>query len=198
MVKEERYLLALSAYVHNNPSDIEGYEGCPEEYEFSSLSIYLGLRRDPYELVDDGFIMSMFGKKPVKAREKYMKLVYICSDKKLKEDVEFSNEGTEYRSERRILVRNVKVEEIIEFIMDRMEVSQVKMRSKHSKSVVEAKALLVFLLRSLCNFKCSDICRILGNITQGRVSELSSLGIQLIDEERYRGIVEEFLDWYAA
>jgi hypothetical protein len=39
---------------------------------------------------------------------------------------------------------------------------------------------------------------VLGNITQARVSMLSSLGIRLIDEERYRGIVEEFMNCYAA
>jgi hypothetical protein len=39
---------------------------------------------------------------------------------------------------------------------------------------------------------------ILGNVTQGRVSMLSSIGIRLIDEERYRGIVEEFLNYFAA
>jgi hypothetical protein len=198
MVKDEKYLLALSAYVHNNPTDIEGYGSCPEKYEFSSLSIYLGLRRDPYELVDDGFIMSMFAKNPKAAREKYMKLVYICSEEKIKEDIEFTNEGTEYRSERRILVRNINAEEIIQFVMDKMGVSQAKLRSKHCKRVVEAKALLVFLYRSLCNFKCSDICRMLGNITQSRVSVLSSIGIRLMDEKRYEDIVEEFLECYGA
>jgi REP element-mobilizing transposase RayT len=198
MIKDEKYLLALSAYVHNNPTDLEGYEKCLESYEFSSLSVYLGLRKDPYELVDDGFIMSMFGKNSKIARENYMKLVYMCDDKKIKEDVEFTNEGTEYRSERRILVRNIKADEIIQFIMAKMGVTMVKLRSKHSKSIIEAKALLVFMMRSLCNFKCSDICRLLGNVTQGRVSMLSSLGIKLMDEEQYRGIVEEFLEFYAA
>ncbi|MDF2673149.1 MAG: hypothetical protein K0R09_1414, partial [Clostridiales bacterium] len=37
-----------------------------------------------------------------------------------------------------------------------------------------------------------------GNITQGRVSMLSSIGIRLMDEERYGGIVEEFLKSYAS
>jgi hypothetical protein len=196
MIKDEKYLLALSAYVHNNPIDLEGYDRCPENYEFSSLSIYLGLRHDPYELVDDGFIMSMFGNSPRAAREKYIKLVYLCCDK-IKEDIEFKNEGTEYRSERKILVRNVKAEEIIEFIICKMGVSDLKMYSKHSRKVVEAKALFVFLTRSLCNYKCSEICKVLGNITQARVSMLSSLGISLLDDERFKDIIREFLDYYA-
>jgi hypothetical protein len=197
-VKDDRYLMSLSAYVHNNPTDIEGYGDCPEKYEFSSLSAYLGLRHDPYDLVDNEFIMSMFGSSPKAAREKYIRLVYLCNDEKIREDIEFLNEGTEYRSERRILVRNIKAKEIIDFIMSRMEVSDLKLRTKHSRSATEAKAILVFLMRSLCNYKCSEICRVLGNITQGRVSMLSSIGIMLIDDERYKDIVMEFLDYYAA
>ena len=198
IVGDVNYLLALSAYVHNNPTDIKGYAECPEKYEFSSLAVYLGLRQDPYELVEDDFVMSMFGSNPKTARERYIKFVYICNDKKLIKDIEFKDEKTEYRSERTILVREIKSEEIIKFIINKMGVSQIKLRSKHSKSVVEAKALLVFMMRSLCNYKCSNICRILGNITQGRVSMLSSIGIRLIDEEKYSGIVEEFLNCYAA
>jgi REP element-mobilizing transposase RayT len=198
MVLDERYLLTLSAYVHNNPTDIKGYERCPEKYEFSSLSIYLGLRHDPYELVDDGFVMSLFGSNPKEVRERYMRLVYICGDKKIKQDIEFTNEGTEYRSERKILVRNVEAKKIVEFIINKTGVSDIKLHSKNSKNVVEAKALLVFMMRSLCNYKCSSICSMLGNITQGRVSMLSSLGIELVDDEKYRGIVKEFLDCYAS
>lgn len=198
MVNDLSYLLALSAYVHNNPTDIRGYEDCPERYEFSSLAVYLGLRQDPYELVEDDFVMGMFGRDPKAARERYMKLVYTCNEKEIVKDVEFKNQKTEYRSERWILIRNIKAEEIVRFIMDKMGVSKIKLYSKNSKNVVEAKALLVFMMRSLCNLKCSSICRILGNITQARVSMLSSLGISLIDEERYRGIVEEFMSCYAA
>jgi REP element-mobilizing transposase RayT len=198
MVMDERYLLTLSAYIHNNPTDVTGFEGCPEKYEFSSLSIYLGLRHDPYELVDDGFIMSMFGENPKAAREKYIKLVYMCSDENIKKDIEFTDEGTEYRSQRKILVRNVKLKEIVEFIINKTGVSERKLHSKNSRSAVEAKALLVFMMRSLCNCKCSSICGVLGNITQGRVSMLSSLGIRLIDDGRYSNIINEFMDCYAA
>ena len=198
IVDDENYLIALSAYIHNNPTAIKKYEDCPEKYEFSSLSVYLGLRQDPYELVEDGFIMGMFSNNPKVAREKYMKLVYMCNDEKIIEDIEFTNEETEYRSQRWMLIRNIKADEIIKFIIEKMGVSKIKLHSKHCKGVVEAKALLVFMMRSLCNYKCSSICMVLGNITQARVSTLSSLGIRLIDEERYRGIVEEFMNCYAA
>jgi REP element-mobilizing transposase RayT len=197
IIDDENYLFALSAYVHNNPTDIKGYEDCPEKYEFSSLSVYLGLKQDPYELVDDSFIMGMFGDNKRIARENYRKLVYMCNDEKVIEDIEFVDEPTEYRSGRRILIRNINADEIIKFIISKMGISKLKLHSKHCKGVIEAKAIIVFMMRSLCNYKCSYICKVLGNITQGRVSMLSSIGIGLIDEERYGGIVEEFLNCYA-
>jgi hypothetical protein len=84
--------------------------------------------------------------------------------------------------------------------MEKVEecMTPVHVYSKHSKNLIEAKALFVFLTRCLCNYKCSEICRILGNITQGRVSMLSSHAIKLIDDDRFGDIIREFLDYYAA
>jgi len=53
IVKDDRYLISLSAYIHNNPMDIPKYNTCPEKYCFSSLAVYLGLRQDSFELSDD-------------------------------------------------------------------------------------------------------------------------------------------------
>lgn len=197
MVLDEKYLLTLSAYIHNNPIEILEYKDCPEIYEFSSLSVYLGLRRDPYELVDDGFIMNLFGNSSKTARENYLRFVFKCSDNKINENIEFENDGTQYKSERKILVRDFSSEKIVDFISSRMNVSRVTLRTKHSRNLIEAKALLVFLMRSLCNYRCSDICKLLGNVTQARVSKLSCIGIEMISREmKYNGIVEEFIECY--
>ncbi len=198
MVQDDNYLIALSAYVHSNPTSIKKYEDCPEKYEFSSLSVYLGLKQDPYELIDDGFLMSMFGPNSKIARKNYAKLVYMCTDEETIKHIEFEDEGTEYKSCRRILVRKINADEIVKFIMNKFQVSKVKLQFKYCRSTKEAKAIMVFMMRSLCNFKCSTICSILGNITQARVSTLSSLGIELIDDQRYRAIVEEFMSYYCA
>jgi putative transposase len=199
IVVDQKYLITLSAYIHNNPIDMPEYELCPEKYEYSTLAVYLGQRQDPYELVDDGFIMSLFGKSSKTAREKYLKFVLMSSDSSLEYDVEFENEGTEYKSERKILVRDFSAEKIMEFIASKVNVSRTKLYAKHSRKLTEAKALAVLLMRSLCNFKCSEICCILGNITQGRVSKLSSIGIDLIDrDERFKRILYEFIECYGA
>jgi putative transposase len=194
IITDDRYLFAVSAYIHTNPMSIEKYKDCPEKYNFSSLSIYLGIRPDPYYLISSSFVLSLFGNSPKSAREKYMKFIYKCSDEKLLREVEFEGEKTEYRSYRTILARNQSVEEIIDYIALKMNISKVKLHMKNSKAIVEAKALLVLLMRCVCNYKCSDICRTLGNITQSRVSKLCSIASELIDkEEKYRRIVEVFI-----
>lgn len=195
IITDDRYLFTVSAYIHNNPVDIEEYKECPEEYEFSSLAIYLGLRYDPFDLVSTSFVLSLFGRNPKSARERYKRFVLNCSDKYLKPEVEFEDEETEYKSNRKILARNHKPEDIIDYIAEKMNISKLKLHMKNSREAVEAKAILVLLMRSLCNHKCSKICSILGNITQSRVSRLCSIASELIEKnEKHRLLVEEFIN----
>ncbi|MDF2675637.1 MAG: transposase IS200-family protein [Clostridiales bacterium] len=67
IVGDDRYLIALSAYIHNNPSDIRGYENNPEDYYYSSLGVYLGLRKDESDIIDEEFILNLFGKDIIKS-----------------------------------------------------------------------------------------------------------------------------------
>lgn len=194
VIDDERYLFAASAYIHMNPMDIDKYKDCPEEYEFSSLSIYLGLRQDPFDLISTNFVLSLFGNNPKSARERYKNFIYKCGDKNFAEEVEFENEESEYKSYRTILARKYKAEDIIDFIVLKMNTSKLKLHMKNSRDVVEAKALLVLLMRCLCNHRCADICRVLGNITQSRVSKLCSIGVELIDKNiKYKNIINEFM-----
>lgn len=198
MVENEEYLITLSAYIHNNPLDIKRYRECPERFKFSSLAVYLGLRKDPYEILDVDFIMQLFGNDGATARKNYYRYVFVCNDRKLKEDIEFINEKTRYKSERHILVRNFKPDDIFEFISERTGVEKYRFQWKHRKDAVASRALAVILMRSLCNYRCSDICRLLGNITQSRVSKLGSIGFKLLNEdERYKNFLPEFVSHYA-
>ena len=142
--------------------------------------------------------MSLFGNNLKSARKNYYNLIFRCNEEKLKEEIEFEDEKTEYKSERKILVRNFKPEDVIEFIASKMNISKIHLHMKYSRKLVEAKALTVVLMRSLCNFKSSDISSILGNITQARISKLSTIGIELIGtEEKYENIIEDFIKCYA-
>ena len=198
IIENERYLKTVSLYVHNNPTDIAGYKTCPEKYSFSSLGIFIGKRRDSFGLVDYGFVMSLFGNTLKSARKNYYNLIFRCNEEKLKEEIEFQDEKTEYESGRTILVRNFKPDDILEFIALKLDILKLQLYMKYSRKLVHAKALTVVLMRSLCNLKSTDICSILGNITQARVSRLSSIGIELIGTDKnYKNIIEDFIKIYA-
>jgi len=198
IVGNDKYLKTLSLYIHNNPADIVEYRDCPEKYVFSSLAIFLGKMPDHFNLVDYMFVMSLFGRSPKKARLNYYDLLCKCGGENLKQDVEFEDEDTEYKSGRKLLIRNYNPEDIIEFISSRMNISKIYLSTKYSRKFVRAKALTVVLMKSLCNFKSSDISSTLGNITQARVSRLSTIGIDLIGtEEKYENIIDDFIKCYA-
>jgi len=202
IVHNDRYLKTLSLYLHNNPTDIIEYKDCPEKYVFSSLSIFLGKTQDLFNLVDYVFVMSLFGNTLKSARKTYFGLLFRANKEKSKEENEFKddleNGKTEYKSERKILVRNFKQEDIIEFIALKMNISKLQLYTKYSRKFVIAKALTVVLMRSFCNFKSREICSTLGNITQSRVSKLSTIGIDLIGtNEEYENIIDDFIKCYA-
>ncbi|MCB2292980.1 transposase [Clostridium algoriphilum] len=198
IVNNDRYLKTLSLYMHNNPTTIVEYKNCPEKYAFSSLAIFLGKRRDFFKLVDYSFIISFFGNTLKNARKNYYNLVFRCNEEKLKQEIEFEDEKAEYNNDRKILVRNFNPKDIIEFIASRMDISKIHLYIKYSRKFVHAKALAVVLMRSLCNFKSSDISSTLGNITQARVSKLSTIGIDLIgSNEKYENIIGDFIKSYA-
>lgn len=198
IINDERYIIALSAYIHNNPTDIKGYEKNPEKYEYSSLTVYLGLRKDPYDIVDEDFIMQLFGKTKSRARKNYGKLIALSKDEKILEEVEFKDEKTLYKSCRKILVRNFIIDDIIQYVSKKTNIDKINILMKNSRNTLEARALTVLLMRNLCNCKCSDMCKALGNITQGRVSKLCSIGLKIMNEnQKYKNIIIGFIEAYA-
>lgn len=56
-----------------------------EEYEFSRVGIYLGIRENRYDLIDESFLMSQFSNKEVNAKRPYLEFVKQCTDKNIKE-----------------------------------------------------------------------------------------------------------------
>ncbi|MDV3427030.1 MAG: transposase [Bacillota bacterium] len=199
VVGDENYLFTVSAYIHNNPTDIEGYENCPEEYKYSTFSVYLGLKEDLYGIVDEEFIMGIFNKNIKKAREKYYKFVMKCDDEYMKMQYEFKDEKGEYRSERSVLVRDFKAEEVMNFIEKYTDVDEKMLKWKYKRKAKESRALCVFLIRYYCDFTYKEICALIGRLTLSRVSELSNIGLKLIESnDRYKNILEDFIKEKAA
>ncbi|AVP66441.1 MULTISPECIES: transposase [Clostridium] len=194
IVESTNYLITLSAYIHNNPLQIRGYKECPERYKYSSLKVYLGMERDKTGLLDEDYIMQIFGHNPKKARKKYIQFVYMCDNEKLKEEGELENQKTEYRSEKTVLLRNFNSRDIIQFISEETEISRIMIYMKNNKKSKEARALTVLLMRCLCDYKVKDICKAIGNVTQPTVSRMCSSAVELIQKkEKYKNIINKFI-----
>jgi len=194
IVTDDKYLINLSAYIHNNPRDVHGYENGPEKYYFSSLAVYLGLRKDPFGIVDEKFILGLFGNDNKLSRQRYSRLVVLSIEFTPDKEVEFIDDKTEYKSYRKIMVREFEREDIIQFVANKTGVEKKKIHLKYIRKYVHAKALIVVLLKCYCNSSCSELCDIFGNITQAAVSRLCRIGLELVEsDDKYKKILEEFV-----
>lgn len=199
VVDNDNYLFTLSAYIHNNPTDIPGYEECPEKFKYSTLGMYLGLEKDLFGIVDEEFVMGFFSQNVKKAREKYYSFVMACNDETMAEHRDFKDELSEYRSERTVLERNFKPQEVMEFIESYTNVEEKMLKWKYKREAKECRALCVFLVRYYCDFTYKQICSLIGRLTLTRVSELSNIGLELVEGDgRYKNAMEDFIKFRVA
>jgi len=193
IVKDDRYLLTLSAYIHNNTKDLKRWNKSPEKYPYSSLSIYLGILEDKYNLVEYKFILELFDKILNNSRKKYIDFVGVNEKIEIKNDVEFRTEKSEYRSEKVKLSRDYTPDEIFDFVSDIASIHKHKIKSKYIRESSESKAIAVFLMRRFCDFTIKDICKVIGDISQSRVSTLCTKGLDILTSvEGYLDIIEKF------
>jgi REP element-mobilizing transposase RayT len=200
LVDDDNYLLNLTAYIHNNPKDIKGYENNVHKYNYSSLGIYLGIRSDKYNILNYVHILDYFSRDIIKARSVYVDLVnrlYCTANlEEIEKDIEFIPQSSEYRSERNIILRNMPVEEIVNYIS---KVSGIMFdpRLKHSRKNTEFKALFVIIMRSLTDTSLSEICNYFSNITLTNVWKLSEKGFNLLTTNiKYMNIINDLVSTY--
>lgn len=195
LITDDKYLIVLSAYIHRNPRDMKHFRDCMEKYSYSSLGIYLGIFKDNHSIVDESFILQYFSNNKSKAKNLYLKFFtgYSDSNCSISDEIEFTNEGSEYRSGRVILVRDYTPEEIIDFISSYIDMPFV-VNAKYNHINTELKSVCMVIMRSLCNFTLKEICTVIGNVTQSNVSKLCQSGLTLIYEnEKYKDIVNELV-----
>jgi putative transposase len=199
VVSSDGYNLALSAYIHLNPKDVEGYKGREFEYPFSSMGIYLGTRKDTLKLVNTGFVLGLFNSgNKMDAIKFYSEFVFkqkdLATDKSIDKCLKrFAN--NEYKSERLILYRHYKPEELVSFISEKLGFNSsnyIKLSSNREAGTL--RAFSTFIIRSLCGFSYKEICRNIGNITMSGVSRLCRKGFELYKErDEFKTIFNEIL-----
>lgn len=188
IVDSDGYNMVVSAYIHNNPKDIEGYTGRVEEYQYSSYGIYMGISKDQYKLVDIEFIKDLMG---IKSREdfayKYHGFVSRhFEEKNLDKYSEENIEEThnEYISGRKTVIRELTPVKVIEYIANKLKqpinsILSVKRKQKQH----EFKAFAVYVLRVLCGLGYRQICEVIYNITISGCSRLCDKGFELASQQ---------------
>ena len=201
IVDSDRYCLALSAYIHNNPKDVEGYRGREEEYPYSSYGIYLGIRKDTYKLIDKSFIQGIFGIRNKKSfirrykefvsRRSYMEAVDPedpCE--------EIFNTRNEYDSGRKVIIRDMKPAKVMAYIAMKLKKSVESIVSTDRRQI-EYRAFTAYVLRVLCGLRYRQICENIFNITVSGCYGLCRKGFELTEKEgsQYAAIFNELLCW---
>jgi hypothetical protein len=137
--------------------------------------------------------MSQFSNKEVDAKRLYLEFVKQFTDENIKVEIEFKNEGIEYVSCRTIIARDYSVEKIIEFLCKKLNATKADFRIKNCKKAVEKRAIFVLFMRCFCNYINKEICKVIENICQSRISSLCMMGRDLIrSKDEYKGLVREF------
>lgn len=192
VVMEEDYLKMISFYIHNNPRSIEEYNDRPYKYEYSSLAVFLGYKEDQYGILDEMFMLSLFGDNLVEARRNYGSIMNCEVNSILVRNIDFDIERYEYRSDKVVLARNVDSKKIVKIIKLILNDKKVDLFKKYRRESTEYKAIFIALIRYFSDFTYKDICKIIGNITSNRVAQLASIGFKLISsEEKYSKIIKE-------
>lgn len=200
IIASDKYNLAVSAYIHNNPKDVEGYRDREHEYPYSSMGIYIGTIEDQRGLVDTDFILEQFNAYDKKAAaQEYAEFV----EGQKKETVSGDRIGkclgrfavNEYRSERRIILRDIKPERIMEIVAQTLEVPLKEcLLIKSRRAFKGFRTYTAFILRALGGLSYREICARMGNISQSGVADLCRRGYELLLEGGvYRGIFDRLI-----
>ncbi len=190
IVSSERYFLTLSAYIHNNPKDIVGYENNVKEYPFSSLKEYIH-QSNTFGILSPSFLINLIGCKDLKAHHWYFNLVKASTDESIEIDIEFEKSETTYESYKSILPKNSQPTHVIGYLSHLLSQNPNELYMKYRRSSSKFRALFCLLMSCFCDLSSREICEILGNITQSGVSSLIAKGIDIVAQEQT--IIDNFI-----
>lgn len=189
-VNNIRYMITLSAYIHNNPKDIARYKNKVKDYPFSSLKEYIN-RTDTFGILTRSFLEDLIGFQNKEGRKWYDNLIKESINENMEYEIEFINPETEYQPQKIILPRDFHPNKVIAYIAKLLGQHPGNIYLKYRRSSTKMRALTCLLMSYFCNMSHREICEVIGNITQSGVSYLISKGIEIITDDR--SIVDNFL-----
>lgn len=182
-INSDEYNFNISAYIHNNPHDIEGYNGKEETYKYSSYGIYLGIRQDISKLIDKSFIMELFkGSNVNEFSKRYCEFVSYHRDTgsltKLKQ--ELSNAVVyEYVSGIKPIARDLVPAKVMSYFSDKLMVSKPgSLATKARQRLIQSRAFTAYALRVLCGLGYRQICGFMCNMTISGCSRLRTFFVR--------------------
>lgn len=191
IVDTERYMITLSAYIHNNPKDIPGYESNVEDYPYSSFKEYLN-KTDTFGILTRSFLERLIGFKKKENKEKYTTLVKESTSEETEIEIEFTEPETEYYSKKKIIARHRRPDEITLYLSKLLNKNPKDIHIKYNRKNTKMRALACFLMSALCGINQEEICEVIGNITQSGVSYLTGRGLEIVYHDR--SILDYFVD----
>jgi putative transposase len=201
IVDKDSYLIALSAYIHNNPKDIPGYAQSVESYPYSSLREYVN-DTDEHGILDKTFLQDLLNIGKGKTMDQYIAFVKgeedpvfeTEKDAEEKVDIEFHKRENEYRSHRTILARYHLPQEVMALVADHAGYMAADIRNKNSKRFTKMRSVACYLMNCFCNIDQKRLCNLMGNITQSRVSKLCAMGVEYAHRDKeYEGIIDKLI-----
>lgn len=190
-IESDKSMVTVSAYIHNNPKDIPGYERRVQDYPFSSLREYMN-ETNEYCVLTRSFLVNLIGFKHKQNKKAYLKLIKNCIDLKTEMDIEFTKVKSEYRSEKTYLSRTRTPGEIINYVSQKLKRHPNDIYIKYKRDYIKIRALTCMLMNNFCGMSHRQICEIIGNMTQSGISYLITKGVEFVVEDRY--LIEDFIE----
>ncbi|MBU5227253.1 transposase [Clostridium senegalense] len=197
IIDNDRYLLAVSLYIHRNAKDLPGFRECPQEYLFSSMSTYLG-EEDLFGVLDEERILKFLDKNKKKARKEYAQLFEYTMEEHVdnlkKVNLKIKSKKEKYINERGILKLDYKIEDVVDFVAKKENIQSNEIFIKNRSYNQNARAMVTLLATAFCGEKCKDIAINLGSLSVSRISQLGNRAIKLvINNSHYKMIFENFI-----
>ncbi len=189
-IESDRYMITVSAYIHNNPKDMPGYKKKIQKYPFSSLMEYID-ETNKFSVLTRSFLVNLIGFKHKQNKKDYLKLVRNCVDLETETEIEFTKVKSEYRSEKTFIARTRAPIEIMDYLAQKLKQNPSDIYVKYKRDCIKIRAVTCVLMSNFCNMSHRQICEVVGNMTQSGIAYLTAKGVDFVMKERE--LIEDFI-----
>ena len=165
----DTYLLELSAYIHLNPVRA-GIVEYPREYRWSSYGTYI--TEGAESLVDENFLLSLFGKEKFHARRAYGQFVksrireghkkelYRVEDQRFLGDEQFVEGVAKFVNERITKKHNIPLDKIVSIVGAHLEIQRESFFTHtRNRRAAWGRSVVGYLGKKLCNYESRAIAQ---------------------------------------